>query len=172
MNGNRFAPVYTEPDQVIRCVQTMMNKSVKDAKLVINIGFNKTDFSSSTEWLITTSDDRTFVLTTSVAPQNATYIQAEAGCEISKDNNGKTTLTYNNKPAILITPNGEEFNFVPGSPIRITIANGAVGFVGNDCAVSVEILPNVVVYRILTDHETVFAQYVNNKLQACPPNTN
>ena len=170
MKNNRFAPVYNEQQQVINCVQTMINQSVQKAELVINIGFNGTDYSSSTEWLITTADNNECILPFCVTPQNPTFISAVAGSEITKNDKGQINITYNDKPAILVTHNGEEYNFAPGEQIRLRIANGAIGFVGNDCSVAVRILPDVVVYKLMTDPKTAFAQFTNNKVQSYVPN--
>lgn len=159
-NIKYFLPSYNEENQVKNCVKSMIGKEISKAEVVITIGFNGTDFSSSTEWLVTTVDGQECILPFKTNPQYLTFISVVGGTEIKKDDKGRIILTHNDKPAVLITPEGEENYFEVGQPVRIGIAKGNKRFIGTDCDVKVYSLADKVIYRIVPDETTHYASYI------------
>lgn len=159
-NVKYFLPSYNEEKQVKNCVNNMIGKEIASAEVVITIGFNGTDFSSSTEWLVTTVDGEECILPFKVSPQYPTFISVVSGTEIKIDEKGRINLIHSNKPAVLITPEGEEKYFDIGVPVRLGVAKGNKRFIGTDCDVKTIEIDGKIIYRIVPDETTHYVSYI------------
>ena len=155
-----FLPYYNEVRQVMNCAKSMIGQTIKKAEVIINIGFTGNEHISSTEWLLTTEDGEECILPFFMTPQYPTFISMIAGTKIEKKND-RIQFLHDEKPAVLVMPTGEEFTFAPGKPVRVGVVDGTTGFVGNDCSVQVIETADAVIYRIVADETTHYAQFIN-----------
>lgn len=160
-----FLPYYNEVKQVMNCAKSMIGQPIKSAEVIINIGFNGNEYISSTEWLLITEDGEECILPFFMTPQYPTFISMIAGTKIEKKND-RIQFIYDEKPAVLIMPTGEELTFAPGKPVRVGIVDGTTGFVGNDCSVQVTETADAVIYRIITDETTHYGQFIDGKVNS------
>lgn len=165
-NVKYFLPSYNEENQVKNCVENMIGKKIAKAEVVITIGFNGTDFSSSTEWLVTAEDGQECILPFKVSPQYTTFVSLVAGMEIKKNNAGQLVISYHEKTIVLITPEGEEHYFETGKPLRIGINKGNQRFIGTDCDVKIHETDDTVIYHIVPDTTTHYASYTDKVMAA------
>lgn len=160
----RILPVYNNPSQVERCVASMLGCSEKScqAALFLSIGWNGTGFATSTDWKILTPSARC-VLPPAVVPQYPTFITIKAGMNVDYTLDKEWQITRDNKDAVIVL-NGKEFVVKNGEPVEIEISPQSKNFVLSDCEVIEEELSDKRVYRIITDDNTQYGEYVNGAI--------
>ena len=155
-------PVYNNPEQVERCVKSMLGESeVCRAVLIFVIGWNGERYTSSTDWRVVT-DKTVCVLPPAVVPQYQTFITVEAGMKIESQN-GCWQIQRDEKTAEVVFPDGSCVDITSGK-LEVEIKPGSKNFILSDCHITMEEQENKRVYRIIAGPETQLGNYENGQI--------
>lgn len=158
-NLRYFNPYHNEVGGVKSSVEYALGQKIEKIEIMISIGFNGKEYSSSTDWLITMEDGTECIRPFFSVPQNPTFLTVAAGMDIKTNAKGMLEISATEKNAVLIMPNGEQREFEPGAPVRIGICAGNDYFVGTDCDVEVTQTENKTFYSIKPDEHTHYASF-------------
>lgn len=89
---------------------------------VISIGFNGTEFVSSTEWLYQNNGVEC-IYSFNLEPQGATFITLEAGMNFAIDDRKRWSMLRDKKTAF-VEALGQKFEFAEGQPLRVAVRLG------------------------------------------------
>lgn len=154
-----FNPYHNQVSGVKSSVEYALGQKIEKIEIMISIGFNGKEYSSSTDWLITMEDGTECIRPFFSVPQNPTFLTVAAGMDIKTNARGMLEISATEKNAVLVMPDGEEKEFEPGELIRIGIKAGNDYFVGTDCDVDVIETENKIFYRIKPDEHTHYASF-------------
>lgn len=165
--NKKIMPVYNGVSQVINCVKSMLGlnegQEVKlDAKLQISIGYNASEFSSSTDWGIK-GENLHCILTPARLPQNHTFITLQAGMDFYPDEEGLWQMKRDKKAAKVVMPDGIIHDFANKEflEIEIPIENDKVLL--SDCRIELEETGACRIYKLITDENTQFGTYYSDR---------
>ena len=161
---------YPNAKIVGECVRTMLQgEQPFPACPTIFIGYNGKEFVSSSDWEIETPNG-TCVLPFGILPQYPTFIQVYAGMNYYPHPSGSPLISPNptdqQRNAIVRLPDGQEFEFLPGEPLKLA-AKGKIAqrFPLTDCRVCVGTLRNKVIYSVVADENTSFGKYDGENIE-------
>lgn len=161
---NYFNPYYNDVDGIRNVIEYALDQKVKKIEIMVSIGFNGKEYSSSTDWLITMEDGTECIQPFFSNPQNPTFITVAAGMEIKTDSKGRMEISNSEKSAVLVLPEGDQAEFTPGEFIRMAIQPGNRHFIGTDCNVEVVNAEDKIFYSIKPDESTHYASFDGKKI--------
>ena len=162
----RVTPVYNNPEQVARCVASMLGCAVKNcfAELVLSIGWNGSGFATSTDWKIQTPRV-CCILPPAVVPQYQTFVTMKAGMNIDYTLSQKGwQMTRDDKNAVIVFPDGQQVFFKNGEALEIKILPGCLKFILSDCEVIETELADKRIFQIIESEHTQYGTYESNVL--------
>lgn len=162
----RVTPVYNNPEQVARCVASMLGCAVKNcfAELVLSIGWNGSGFATSTDWKIKTPRV-CCILPPAVVPQYQTFVTMKASMNIDYTLSQKGwQMTRDDKNAVIVFPDGQQVFFKNGEALEIKILPGCLKFILSDCEVIETELADKRIFQIIENEHTQYGTYESNVL--------
>ena len=159
-----YNPGYNNAEQVLRCFCNLKGFSPDEceAKLVIFIGRNGSEYRTSTDWMITTPLG-VFVWTPAYRPQGASYITLEANMKITADNSGLWTLNRDQKTSYVVASDGKKYEFNGSSLLAVPVQEGSV-IPYNDCMVELVEDAKSRYYIVKIDENTIYAEFGDAQL--------
>ena len=180
MKQESFNPIYNEVGQVRHCASSMLcGAKIKNVNIGIVIGFNGTEFVTSTDWRLETEDGMKQILPFSIQTQYPSFVECKAGIQYSQfqgsvmvlpDGNGvkKDTIYVRNNETNSFVPvealvvdnksepkeaiillDSKEYHFVPGEDLIIKI-DPEEKFLATDCPVECTETKKTRIYTINT----------------------
>ena len=128
---------------------------------VISIGFNGTEFVSSTEWLYQNNGVEC-IYSFNLEPQGATFITLEAGMNFAIDDCKRWSM-LRDKKTDFVEALGLKFKFVEGQPLRVAVGLGCKKFPMSDCNVKLQETDKYRIYSLLPDSDTAFGEYLSEE---------
>ena len=144
---------YNKPMIVAAIIADKLGDDPKTAAIspVISIGFNGTEFVSSTEWLYQ-NNGKECIYSFNQEPQGSTFITLEAGMKFALDAHNRWSMLRDDKPAF-VEVLGQKFEFTNGQVLRV--------FPMSDCEVKLLETDQARIYSIQPDADTAFAEYLD-----------
>ena len=128
---------------------------------VISIGFNGTEFVSSTEWLYQNNGVEC-IYSFNLEPQGATFITLEAGMNFAIDDRKRWSMLRDKKTAF-VEALGQKFEFAEGQPLRVAVRLGCKKFPMSDCDVKLLETDKCRIYSLLPDSDTAFGENLSEE---------
>ena len=155
---------YNKPLIVAAIVADKLGDDPKTATIhpVISIGFNGTEFVSSTEWLYQNSG-KECIYSFNQEPQGSTFITLEAGMKFALDAKKRWSMLRDEKPAF-VEVLGQKFEFANGQVLHVPIKLGCKKFPMSDCEVKLLETDQARIYSIQPDADTAFAEYLDAEI--------
>lgn len=154
-----FLPVYNSVSQVKSCAGSMLGEEVVNAEISIVIGHNGRNFVSSTDWRLITSSGRKRIFPFTIHPQYPNFVECVAGTAYIVDERGRFAVVPDaegqEKAAVVIMPDGEEYNFAAGQAVKITVALDT-RFLATDCMIEFSETADTRVYKIVPDETSLY----------------
>ena len=154
---------YNKPMIVAAIVADKLGDDPKTAAIspVISIGFNGTEFVSSTEWLYQ-NEGKECIYSFNQEPQGSTFITLEAGMKFALEAHNRWSMLRDDKYAI-VEFGGKKYNFTTGQPLRIPIELGCKKFPMSDCEVKLLETDQARIFSLQPEESTVFGEYLNEQ---------
>lgn len=154
---------YNKPLIVASIVADKLGQNEQTAVVtpIISIGFNGTEFVSSTEWLYQ-NEGKECIYSFNLEPQGSTFITIEADMKFALDGKKRWSMLRDDKYAI-VEFGGKKYNFNPGQPLRIPIELGCKKFPMSDCEVKLLETDQARIFSLQPDENTVFGEYLNEQ---------
>ena len=161
---NHYPPAYNTPEIVknVFCDLQGFKENECSVVLLLSIGWNGHNYKTSTDWLIKTPEQN-FAWPPSYRPQGVTFITMQADMKVSATQD-HWTMARDHKTSVLITPDGQRHEFTAAQYVAIDIKEGSLKIPYSDCRVEVTETETERIYTILTDENTVYAEYGNGRL--------
>lgn len=154
---------YNKPMIVAAIVADKLGDDPKTAAIspVISIGFNGTEFVSSTEWLYQ-NEGKECIYSFNQEPQGSTFITIEADMKFALDDKKRWSMLRDDKPAI-VEVLGQKFEFANGQVLRVPIKLGCKKFPMSDCEVKLLETDQARIFSLQPEESTVFGEYLNEQ---------
>ena len=154
---------YNKPMIVAAIVADKLGDDPKTAAIspVISIGFNGTEFVSSTEWLYQ-NEGKECIYSFNQEPQGSTFITLEAGMKFALDDKKRWSMLRDDKPAF-VEVLGQKFEFANGQVLRVPIKLGCKKFPMSDCEVKLLETDQARIFSLHPEESTVFGEYLNEQ---------
>ena len=154
---------YNKPLIVASIVADKLGQNEQTAVVtpIISIGFNGTEFVSSTEWLYQ-NEGKECIYSFNQEPQGSTFITLEAGMKFALDAHNRWSMLRDDKPAI-VEVLGQKFEFASGQVLRVPIKLGCKKFPMSDCEVKLLETDQARIFSLQPEESTVFGEYLNEQ---------
>ena len=158
-----YAPVYTNAQQVVDCVASMLGVDPKEcsAELKMVIGWNGEKLITSTDWHITYPDG-CCILPPCISPQYQTF----ASLHVEQHILGSMLVSWTEPLPVKISfKNGDMKKIItnPKELISVTF-HEKDRVILSDCEVTSERKKGVVEYHVFNDEDTIYGTFISGNL--------
>lgn len=155
---------YNNESQVKNWVAKLLDLDPRkiEINLVTSIGWNGSEFISSTDWKVKTSKGVS-AFHPSAVPQYETYVSIKGGMNIISDENnkGRWWLDYDDKQTTLTMPDGSVHVFEPGQSIEAIWPDDANNILLSDCLVRLEEDDEKRNFIILANENATYGEFID-----------
>lgn len=154
---------YNNESQVKNWVAKLLGLDFNEIsiQLVTSIGWNGSEYISSTDWKVRTSKGVS-VFHPAAVPQYDTFVAIKGGMNVIKSHCDESWwLNYDHSKTLLVMPDGTEHKFSPGESIEIAWAVDAQNILLSDCPVKLEENEEERKFTILADEKSTYGEFIN-----------
>ena len=155
---------YNNKGQVKNWVAKLLDLDPKkiNIQLITSIGWNGSEFISSTDWKVRT-DKGVSAFHPSAVPQYNTFVSINSGTNIIFNPNHKNIwwIDYDKKKSVLRMPDGSVRTFDAGQSIEYVWPDDANNILLSDCLVKLEEDDDVRYFTIVADENTTYGEFID-----------